>query len=103
MLMFVQIVLNTSHDTAVRTLTFSRQVFLAGVQLLVYFVTDMNINYQLSNWTFGIIVENLFDTKWNETQFLTESRLFFEPQPVEEIHFTPGSPFFVRGKVSVSF
>ena len=74
-----------------------------SVQAEGYFVTDMNINYQVSNWSFGIIIENLFDTKWNETQFLTESRLFFEPQPVEEIHFTPGSPFFIRGKVSVSF
>ena len=74
-----------------------------SVQAKGYFVTDMNINYQLSNWSFGIIIENLLDTKWNETQFLTESRLFNEPQPVEEIHFTPGSPFFIRGKVSVSF
>ncbi len=68
-----------------------------------YLVTDMNLNYQIKNWSLGIIIENLFDTEWNETQFLTESRLFNEPQPVEEIHFTPGSPFFIRGKVTVSF
>ena len=68
-----------------------------------YFVTDMNLNYQLNNWTFGVIIENLFDVEWNETQFLTESRLSFEPAPVEEIHFTPGSPFFIRGRISVSF
>jgi hypothetical protein len=29
--------------------------------------------------------------------------LFNEPEAVEEIHFTPGTPFFMRGKVSVSF
>ena len=74
-----------------------------SVQAEGYFVTDMNLNYQLNNWSFGIIIENLFDTEWNETQFLTESRLFNEPQSVEEIHFTPGSPLFIRGKVSVSF
>lgn len=68
-----------------------------------YFVTDLNINYQLGGWTLGIIVENLFDTDWNETQFLTESRLFNEAQSVEEIHFTPGSPFFIRAKLSVAF
>ncbi|WP_047246455.1 TonB-dependent receptor [Maribacter thermophilus] len=68
-----------------------------------YFVTDANINYSLKNWTFGIIVENLFDTDWNETQFATESRLFNEADPVEEIHFTPGTPFYLRGKVSVTF
>jgi len=68
-----------------------------------YFVTDMNINYKKGKWTYGVIIENLFDTEWNETQFATESRLFNESQPVEEIHFTPGVPFFIRGKVSVRF
>ncbi len=68
-----------------------------------YFVTDATLNYSLKNWTFGLIVENLFDTEWNETQFATESRLFNEAASVEEIHFTPGTPFYVRGKVTVSF
>ena len=30
------------------------------------------------NWTVGIIVENLFDTEWNETKFTTETILFNE-------------------------
>ncbi|WP_228236885.1 TonB-dependent receptor [Allomuricauda sp. M10] len=68
-----------------------------------YFVTDATLNYSLKNWTFGLIVENLFDTEWNETQFATESRLFNEPTAVEEIHFTPGTPFYLRGKVTVTF
>ncbi|WP_100611463.1 TonB-dependent receptor [Confluentibacter lentus] len=68
-----------------------------------YFVTDFNLNYNYKNWTFGLIVENIFDTEWNETQFATESRLFNEPNSVEEIHFTPGTPFFLRGKISVKF
>ncbi len=66
-----------------------------------YVVTDLNLNYSYRNYTFGIIVENLFDTLWNETQFATETRLFDEPAPVEEIHFTPGTPFFMRGKISI--
>ncbi|MCB7481760.1 TonB-dependent receptor [Christiangramia sediminis] len=68
-----------------------------------YLVTDLNLNYNLKNVTFGVIIENLFDTEWNETQFATESRLLNEVAPVEEIHFTPGTPFFVRGKVTVYF
>ncbi|MCF8713928.1 TonB-dependent receptor plug domain-containing protein [Joostella atrarenae] len=68
-----------------------------------YFVTDFNVSYTRNNWTYGIIIENLFDTEWNETQFATESRLFDEPEPVEEIHFTPGTPFYLRGKVTVRF
>ncbi len=69
-----------------------------------YFVTDMNVNYSFNkNWSVGIIIENLFDTEWNETQFATETRLFNETAPVEEITFTPGTPFFFRGRVSVKF
>ena len=68
-----------------------------------YVVTDLNINYSYKNVNFGVIIENMFDTEWNETQFATESRLRNENIPVEEIHFTPGNPFFLRGKVSVNF
>lgn len=68
-----------------------------------YFVTDFNINYTVNNVSFGIIIENLLETEWNETQFATISRLENETSPVEEIHFTPGSPFFIRGKVTVTF
>jgi len=68
-----------------------------------YMVTDLNLNYSYDNWTLGIIIENLFDTAWNETQFATESRLFNEAAAIEEIHFTPGTPFYIRGKLSVSF
>ncbi|MFV9550875.1 TonB-dependent receptor [Algibacter sp. PT7-4] len=68
-----------------------------------YFITDLNLNYTHKNWTFGLVIENLFDSEWKETQFATESRLFNEPASVEEIHFTPGTPFFLRGKVSVNF
>lgn len=68
-----------------------------------YFITDFNINYNWKNWTVGMIVENLFDSAWNETQFATESRLRNEPNSFEEIHFTPGTPFYLRGKITVTF
>jgi len=68
-----------------------------------YFVTDMNLNYSFDNVTLGFEIQNLFDTEWNETQFATESRLRNEAQPVEEIHFTPGTPFFVKGRIGVRF
>ncbi|SDI60408.1 TonB-dependent receptor [Winogradskyella thalassocola] len=68
-----------------------------------YMVTDFNVNYKLNNITFGFAIENLFDVDWNETQFATESRLQNEAQSVEEIHFTPGTPFFLKGTVSYRF
>ncbi len=68
-----------------------------------YTITDLNLNYQLKKLNFGIFIENLFDRDWNETQFATESRLQNETEPVEEIHFTPGTPFSVRGSLKYSF
>lgn len=68
-----------------------------------YFVTDFNVNYSFNNITLGFVIENLFDTEWNETQFATESRLQNEVQSVEEIHFTPGTPFFLKGTIVYKF
>ncbi len=61
-----------------------------------YFIMDAQLNYALKRSTFGISIQNIFNTKWKETLFDTESRLKNESQPVEEIHFTPGTPFFVK-------
>jgi len=61
-----------------------------------YFITDLQANYNFKHQQIGLSVQNLFNTKWKETQFATESRLQTETEPVNEIHFTPGSPFFAR-------
>lgn len=65
-----------------------------------YFISDLNINYQYKKVNFGISAENIFNAKWNETQFATESRLKNETQSVTEIHFTPGTPFYMKGKIT---
>ncbi|MEZ0486613.1 TonB-dependent receptor [Fibrella aquatica] len=61
-----------------------------------YFVNDLQLNYGKKNYTLGLSVQNLFDVRWKETQFATESRLQGEATPINEIHFTPGTPFFAR-------
>lgn len=61
-----------------------------------YFVTDALINYTSRKYELGINIQNLFNVRWKETQFETESRLFHEATPVSEIHFTPGTPFFLK-------
>lgn len=69
-----------------------------------YFVTDLFGSYTWQERvTFGFTIENLFDVDWNEAQFATESRLMNEAEPVEEIHFTPGVPFFLKGQVQYHF
>jgi outer membrane receptor protein involved in Fe transport len=68
-----------------------------------YCVTDANVSYQYKQITIGLITENIFNTAWNETQFATESRLKDEAAPVTEIHFTPGTPFNIRGTLTYRF
>ncbi|QMU66409.1 MAG: TonB-dependent receptor [Flavobacteriaceae bacterium] len=68
-----------------------------------YTVFDLNTGYEWKNIRFGIQIQNLFDVDWNETQFATESRLQNEATSAEEIHFTPGTPFFIRGILSYQF
>ncbi|WP_421763924.1 TonB-dependent receptor [Ekhidna sp.] len=68
-----------------------------------YFLTDLNLRYDKANWAFSVAVENLFDVEWREAQFDTESRLADENEPVSEIHFTPGTPFFLKAGLTVKF
>jgi len=68
-----------------------------------YMVNDFSIGYQRSSVVFTAIVNNVFNVEWNETQFLTESRLKHEAAPVSEIHFTPGAPFTLRLQLKFLF
>lgn len=61
-----------------------------------YFVWDGTVNYTTQKWELGVSVHNIFNVKWKETQFDTESRLYNESQSISEIHFTPGTPFFSK-------
>lgn len=66
-----------------------------------YFINDLQVNYTKNHYSLGISIQNLFNVKWKETQFNTESRLKNESLPAEEIHFTPGTPFF--GRLNITF
>lgn len=68
-----------------------------------YSVVDFNMGYKWRKIVFGIEIQNLFDTEWNETQFATESRLENEAEPVEEIHFIPGTPFNFKASLTYVF
>ena len=68
-----------------------------------YFVNDLQLNYTKGKYNVGLSIQNLFDVRWKETQFNTESRLQNEVETVQEIHFTPGTPFFGRVSLAYSF
>ncbi len=74
-----------------------------SVQALGYCLVDALINYTHPKFQIGLSAENLLNTKWNQAQFDTESRLKNESQSVSELHYTPGTPFFVKGSISFFF
>ncbi len=66
-----------------------------------YTVCDAVANYSYRNFDFGVQVQNLFNTQWNEAQFATETRLKMPNGKLEQgnttdVCFTPGTPLFVK-------
>lgn len=68
-----------------------------------YTVFDAAVAYSFLNYRLRLGAENLFNKKWNEAQFDTESRLQNELEPISELHFTPGTPLNVKMKVEYRF
>jgi len=61
-----------------------------------YNVFDLTANYKTKHYKLGLVIENVLNTNWNEAQFDTETRLKNETKPVEELHYTPGTPFYAK-------
>jgi len=61
------------------------------------------MNYTRKKYEIGLSVENLMNVTWNESQFEYVSRLKYETQPVDEVSYTPGVPFFAKLKLAVFF
>ncbi|WP_433830439.1 TonB-dependent receptor [Flavobacterium anhuiense] len=68
-----------------------------------YFVNDLVLAYGKRKWEVNLQFQNIFNTKWNEAQFETETRLRNETQSVSELCFTPGTPFAVKTGISYKF
>jgi len=66
------------------------------VQTQPYIVFDATIAYKMERYKIGLTIENLFNTAWDEAQFDTVTRLKGESSPVENLDFTPGTPFNAR-------
>jgi hypothetical protein len=68
-----------------------------------YFITDAVLNYTKPKYEIGVVINNVFNTKWKETQFDTETRLKNEASPVDEVCFTPGTPFAAKLSFTYKF
>ncbi|MES2619313.1 MAG: TonB-dependent receptor [Bacteroidota bacterium] len=68
-----------------------------------YGLMDVIIGYERKKMEVKLTVENLLNSQWNEAQFATESRLRNEEAPIEELHFTPGTPLAIKVGFSYFF
>ncbi|WP_375435580.1 TonB-dependent receptor [uncultured Hymenobacter sp.] len=70
-----------------------------------YFLLDAVLNYTHARYQIGATAENLLNVEWNQAQFATETRLPTEPVgiSVDELHFTPGTPFYLKLNASIFF
>ncbi|MEZ4918346.1 MAG: TonB-dependent receptor [Saprospiraceae bacterium] len=74
-----------------------------SIVALGYWITDASFHYTIGSLQLGVSIQNIFNQAWNESQFAAESRLDFEQDPGEEIHFTPGTPFALKASVGYGF
>jgi outer membrane receptor protein involved in Fe transport len=74
-----------------------------------YFLMDAVISYAPKNksgkrpFEYSLSAQNLTNAVWKEAQFETETRLRGENTSVSEIHYTAGTPFFLKGSVAFRF
>jgi len=68
-----------------------------------YRIVDLSASYRMGQIELFANIENLLDAEWNEAQFETESQLRGEAAPVNELHYTPGTPRAIRGGMALRF
>ena len=62
-------------------------------------IVDLNAGLRWRFLEAALDVQNLFDIAWREVNFATETRLAYEPAPVSGIHYSPGWPATVMGRL----
>lgn len=68
-----------------------------------YLVTDLKLNYTRKRYELGLTVENLLNRRWDEYAVEQVARLRGEPASVDQMSFTPGTPFFAKFRVAFFF
>jgi hypothetical protein len=64
-------------------------------------VVDANAGLRWKRVELGLDIQNLFNARWREVQFATESRLASEPKAVTGISYSPGWPFTAIGRATL--
>lgn len=68
-----------------------------------FLIFDAVASHTVGSWRFGLTVQNLLNVDWREAQFAEESRLPSESLPVEDVHFTPGTPLVALATLELTY
>ena len=68
-----------------------------------FVIVDANAGVRWRDVEVGLDVQNLLGATWREVNFATTTRLSYEPQAVNGIHYSPGWPRTVMGRFTVYF
>ena len=68
-----------------------------------YFLMDTSIHKTFDKVQIGLSVQNILNVKWKEAVFYDASKLKNEVEPVDDIHFTPGTPRYIKASISYNF
>ena len=63
-----------------------------SITALGYTLLNSTISYRFKKFEFHFTAENILNTKWNEAEFATETRLKGEKSSFSDLCFTPGNP-----------
>jgi outer membrane receptor protein involved in Fe transport len=63
-----------------------------SITALGYTLLNSTISYKYKKFVFHVTAENILNTKWNEAEFGTETRLKGEKTGISDLCFTPGNP-----------
>lgn len=61
-----------------------------------YFVNDLVLAYNRSHWGTQLTIQNLFNVKYNEAMFATETKLKGESESQTDLTITPSSPIYIK-------
>jgi outer membrane receptor protein involved in Fe transport len=62
---------------------------------------DANVGLRRKNVEVAVDVQNVFNATWREVNFASDTRLPYEPATVSGIHYSPGWPRTVVGRVAL--
>lgn len=68
-----------------------------------YFLVNQSVFYTTKKIQVGLSVQNLLNSEWMEAVFYDASQLKGEVIPVDDFHFTPGTPRFTKILMSYFF